>query len=73
MMIRQKAQSEAQTVAAQLTGVLLNDIARAYTQNVCEIFLVILTFILDISLLRFLEISCHITFMIFTVLEPVGR
>jgi hypothetical protein len=41
------------TVAARLTGLVLNEVARSYTHNFCVIFLVMLTVILDIVLVGF--------------------
>ena len=38
----------------------MNKIAKPYTHNLCVISLVVLTFILDIILAGFLEISYHI-------------
>jgi len=48
-MYTQGAQWKAITVAIRLTGLLLNDVARLYSHNLCVISLVMLTFILDIS------------------------
>jgi len=62
-MNRQGAQLEALTVAARLTGLPLNEVARSYTHNIGVISLVVLTFILDIVLDGFLEISYHIPSM----------
>ena len=56
MMFRQRAKQEASTVAAQLTGLLLNEVAKSYTSNLCVIFLVVLLFILQLVLVGFLEI-----------------
>jgi hypothetical protein len=47
----------------------LNEVARSYTNNLCVIFLVVLTFILDIVLFGFLEISYHIPCMTCKVKE----
>jgi hypothetical protein len=47
----------------------LNEVARSYTHNACEIFQVVLTFIPDIVLVGFLEISYHIASMICNVME----
>jgi len=69
MMYRQDAQWEARTVAARLTGLLLNEVGRSYPYNLCEISLVVLTFILDIVLVGFLQISYHIPFMTRKVME----
>jgi len=51
---------ESITISAQLTGLLLNEVEMSYTQNLRVISLVMLTFILDILLIGFLEISYHI-------------
>jgi hypothetical protein len=48
------------TVAARLTGLVMNEVGRLYRYNFCVISLVMLTFILDIVLVGFLEISSHI-------------
>jgi hypothetical protein len=56
MMFRPGAQYKARTVAAQLTGLLLSEVASTYSHNLGEIFLVMLIFILDIVLVGFLEI-----------------
>ena len=68
-MYRQGAQSKAITVAARLTGLLLNEVARSYTHNLCVISLVVLTCILDIVLFGFLEISYHIPSMTCKVID----
>jgi len=47
----------------------LSEVARSYSHNLCVIFLVILTFILDIVLVGFLEISYHIPSKICKVIE----
>jgi hypothetical protein len=47
----------------------LSEVARPYTNNLCVIFLVVLTFILDIVLVGFLEISYHIPSIICEVME----
>jgi len=65
----QGPQWEAFTVAARLTGLLLNEIARSEMHNLCVLSLVMLTFILDIVLVGFLEISYHIPSMICKVME----
>jgi len=57
------------TVPARLTGLLLNAVARWYTHNLCVISLVVLTFILVIVLVGFLEISYHIPSMTCKVIE----
>ena len=57
------------TVAARLTGHLLNEVARVYTHNICVISLAVLTFILDIVLVGFLEISNRIQSMTRKVME----
>jgi hypothetical protein len=62
-------QLKASTVAARLTAHLLNEVARAYTHNLCVIYLLMLTFILDIVLVGFLEISYHIPSVICKVME----
>jgi len=69
MMFRQGAQYEASTVAARLTGLLLNDVSWSCTHNLCVIFLVVLTFILNFVLVGFLEISYHILSMTHKVRE----
>jgi len=56
-------------VAARLTGLLLSEVARSYTDNLCVIFLIMITFILDIVLVGFVEISYHITSMTCIVTE----
>jgi len=66
---RQGAQSEAITVAIRLTCCLLNEVARSYTHNLCEICLVMLTFLLDIVLVGFPEITDQITSMTCKVME----
>jgi len=68
-MYRQGAQEEANTVAARLTGLVLNEVARSYMHNLCVISLVMLTFILDIVLVGFLEISYHIPAMTCKVID----
>ena len=47
----------------------MSEVARSYTHNLCAIFLVVLTFILDIVLVGFLEVSYHIPSMICKVME----
>jgi len=47
----------------------LNEVARSYTHNLCVIFLVLLTFILDIVLVEFLEISYYIPSMTYKAME----
>jgi len=41
----------------------MNDVPRSYMHNLCVIFLVVLTIILDIVLVGFMEISYHIPSM----------
>ena len=43
------------TVAARLTGRLLNELERLYRHNLCAMFLVVPTFMQDISLVGFLR------------------
>ena len=69
MRLRQGAQYEASTVAAWITGLLLNENARSSTHNICVIFLVMLTFILDIVLVGFQEILYHIPWITCKVME----
>ena len=66
---RQGAQEKAITVAARLTGRLLNEVAKSYTHNLCVISLVMQTFKLDILVVGFLEISYHIASMTCKVME----
>jgi len=66
---RQEAQVEAITVAARHTGYLLNEFACSSTHNLCVISHVVLTFILDIVLVGFLEISYYIPSLTFKVME----
>ena len=47
----------------------MNEVGRSYTHNFCVISLVVLTFILDIVLVGFLEISSHIPSMTCKVME----
>ena len=47
----------------------MNEVGRLYTHNFCVISLVVLTFILDIVLVGFLEISSHIPSMTCKVME----
>jgi hypothetical protein len=47
----------------------MNEVARWYRHNFCVISLVMLTFILDIVLVGFLEISSHIPSMTCKVME----
>ena len=47
----------------------MNEVARLYTHNLCVISLVVLTFILDIVLVGFLEISYHIPSMTSKVID----
>jgi hypothetical protein len=47
----------------------MNEVGRSYTHNFCVISLVVLTFILDIVLVGFLEISSHIPSMTCNVME----
>ena len=47
----------------------MNEVGRSYTHNLCVISLVVLTFILDIVLVGFLEISSHIPSMTCKVME----
>jgi len=47
----------------------LSEVGRWFSHNLCVIFLVVLTFILDIVLVGFLEISYHIPSMICKVME----
>jgi len=68
-MYRQGAQQEAITVAVRLTGLLWNEVARSYTHNLCVISIVVLTFILDMVLVGFLEISYHIPSMTCKVID----
>ena len=68
-MFRQGAQLEASTVAARLPGLQLKEVGRSYTYNICVISLVVLTFILDIVLVGFLEISYNIPSMTCKVME----
>jgi len=68
-MFRQGAQLEACSVPTRLTGLLLNEVIRSYAHNLCVISLVVLTFILDIVLVRFLEMSYHIPSMTCKVIE----
>ena len=68
-MYRQGAQWKAITIAAGLTGLLLNEVARSYMHMLCVISLVVVTFILDIVLVGFLEISYHIPCMTCKVID----
>ena len=56
MMFRQGAQYKSRIVAASLIGLILNQVERTNTHNLCVIFHVVLTCKLDIVLVRFLEI-----------------
>jgi len=47
----------------------LNEVARLYTHSFCVILLVVLTFIFDIVLVLFLEISYHLPSVTCEVLE----
>jgi hypothetical protein len=47
----------------------LNEVARSYTHNLCVISLVVLTFILDIVLVGFLDISYQIPSMTCKVID----
>jgi hypothetical protein len=47
----------------------MNEVQRSYRHNFCVISLVVLTFILDIVLVGFLEISSHILSMTCKVME----
>ena len=47
----------------------MNEVGRSYMDNYCLISLVMLTFILDIVLVGFLEISSHIPSMTCKVME----
>jgi hypothetical protein len=47
----------------------MNEVGRSYRHNFCVISLVVLTFILDIVLVGFLEISSHIPSMTCKVME----
>jgi len=51
----------------------MNVVAKLYTHNLCVISLVVLTFILDIVFVGFLEISYHTPSMTVKVMEPVQR
>jgi len=68
-MYKEEAQWKASTVASQLTGLLLIQIARLNTHNICAIFLVMLPVIVHIDLVGFLEISYPIPFMTCIVME----
>ena len=69
MKFPQAARKEAITVAARLTGLILNDVVRSYTHMLNVKCLVMLTFQPDIVLVGFLEISCRIPSMTFTVMN----
>jgi hypothetical protein len=47
----------------------MNEVGRSYTHNFCVISLVMLTFILNIVLVGFLQISSHIPSMTCKVME----
>jgi hypothetical protein len=47
----------------------MNEVGRGYRHNFCVISLVVLTFILDIVLVGFLEISSHIPSMTCKVMD----
>ena len=47
----------------------MNEVGRSYTHNFCVISLVVLTFVLDIVLVRVLQISSHIPSMTCKVME----
>jgi hypothetical protein len=51
------------TVAAQLTGILFDEDVRLYPHNLYVIFVVVLTFMLDIVLAGFLVLLYHIPCM----------
>jgi hypothetical protein len=68
-MYRQGDQYKAITVAARLRGHVLNEVEWTYTHNLCVISVVVLTFILNIVLIGFLEISSHIPSMTCKVME----
>jgi hypothetical protein len=63
------AHKEAITVAARLIGLILNEVVRSSSYIWSVRCLVMLTFQLDIDLVGFLEISCRIPSMIFTVMN----
>ena len=65
----QGVQKEAITVAARLTGLILNEVVRLYTHILSVECLVMLTFQPDIVLVGFLEISCRIPSMTVTVMN----
>ena len=68
MRFAQGAQKEATTVAARLTGIILIEVV-GRTHLLSIKCLVVLTFQPDIVLVRFLEISCRIPSMSFTVMN----
>jgi len=70
MLLKYEAQLEASNIAAWLTGLLLNEVARSYIHNLCVIFVVVLTFMLYIVIGEFLEISYHVPTMTRNVMEP---
>jgi len=57
------------TVAARLTGILLNELVRLFTCSLGLKSLVVPTLKLDIVLIGFLERSYHITSMTFIVMK----
>ena len=63
------AQKEAITVAARLTGLILNEVLRSYTNNLSVQCPVMVTFQPDIVHVGFLLISCRIPSRTCTVMN----
>jgi len=68
-MYRQRAQYESIIVAVLVTGHVLNQFATSYTDNLCVISLLVLSFLLDIFLVGFLLISYCIPAMTCNIID----